>query len=97
MREARRRENSKCFQETVLERLRLIACKSCSMKVKLHRHHINELSAAWSEFPQKRTCSFSQNRCCSVWQIHHPPPWQRLSILFMGLPKTTEAPIPGGL
>ena len=56
----------KCFQETVLERFRLIACKSCTMNVKLHHHHINELSEAWSEFPQKRTFPLSQNTSCFV-------------------------------
>ena len=60
------RENSKCFQETVLERFRLIACKSCTMNVKLHQHHINELSEVWSEFPQKRTFPLSQNSSCFV-------------------------------
>lgn len=67
MYEARQRENSSDFQESVWEQFRLIACKSCTMNVKLQKHHINELSAMWSEFPQNKGPSNSSR---FAWLIH---------------------------
>lgn len=38
--------------------------------VELHQHHMNELSAAWSELPQRRTYPLSHNSSCFVSLIH---------------------------